>query len=123
PMSELDLVIFDCDGVLVDSEIIAARVEAGLLAEAGFEIDPLDYAARFAGMGFKDVLIRLEKESEIPFQLRLIDEAEKLLDKRLEREIKAIDGALQVVASLGIKSCICSNSSGKRLEFMLEHTG
>ena len=37
-MPQPDLVIFDCDGVLVDSEIIAARVEAELLTAAGFEI-------------------------------------------------------------------------------------
>ena len=41
-MTTTDLVIFDCDGVLVDSEIIAARVEADLLTSAGFEISPED---------------------------------------------------------------------------------
>ena len=39
-MPQPDLVIFDCDGVLVDSEVIAARVEAELLTQAGFEITP-----------------------------------------------------------------------------------
>lgn len=39
-MPQPDLVIFDCDGVLVDSEIIAARVEAELLTLAGYEIRP-----------------------------------------------------------------------------------
>ncbi len=39
-MPEPDLIIFDCDGVLVDSEIIAARVEAELLTAAGYEISP-----------------------------------------------------------------------------------
>ena len=37
-MTAPQLVIFDCDGVLVDSEIIAARVEADMITEAGFPI-------------------------------------------------------------------------------------
>ena len=44
----IDLVIFDCDGVLVDSEIIAARVEAELLTAAGFEISPEEIAETYA---------------------------------------------------------------------------
>ncbi len=43
PMPQPDLIIFDCDGVLVDSEIIAARVEAELLTLAGFEITPRSF--------------------------------------------------------------------------------
>ena len=46
----VELVIFDCDGVLVDSEIIAARAETALLAQIGIEIDPIEFAGRFAGL-------------------------------------------------------------------------
>ena len=47
-MSTIDLVIFDCDGVLVDSEIVAARVEAEMLSAAGFDIAPEELARRYA---------------------------------------------------------------------------
>ncbi|HEV7416804.1 MAG TPA: HAD-IA family hydrolase [Tianweitania sediminis] len=119
-MPQPDLVIFDCDGVLVDSEIIAARVDAGLLSAAGYPIDADDYAERFAGLTFRDILLRVEAESQIPFQARLIDESERLLDERLRAEVRAIEGAHEAVASVQTKRCICSNSKLHRLQFMLE---
>jgi HAD superfamily hydrolase (TIGR01509 family) len=119
-MPQPDLVIFDCDGVLVDSEIIGARVDSGVLTAAGYPIEAEDYAERFAGLTFKDVLLRVEAESQIPFQARLIDEAERLLDERLRAEVRALDGAHEAVASVQGKRCICSNSKLHRLEFMLE---
>lgn len=119
-MPQPDLVIFDCDGVLVDSEIISARVDAGLLTAAGYPIDAEDYAERFAGLTFRDILQRVEAESEIPFQARLIDESERLLDDRLRAEVRALDGAHEAVASVTGKRCICSNSKLHRVQFMLE---
>lgn len=44
------LIMFDCDGVLVDSEIIAAQVDSEHLAEIGFKITPEDVIRRFVGL-------------------------------------------------------------------------
>ncbi|HZP18578.1 MAG TPA: HAD family hydrolase, partial [Bauldia sp.] len=44
------LILFDCDGVLVDSEIIAARVDADHLRKVGYEITPQEVTHRFAGL-------------------------------------------------------------------------
>jgi HAD superfamily hydrolase (TIGR01509 family) len=117
-----DLVIFDCDGVLVDSEIIAARVEAELLTAAGYEIAPEEISEAYAGLTFKDILIRIEEKSSIPFQASMIDRAEELIDRRLKREVRAIDGAHQAVAAVTAPRCVCSNSRKERIEFMLERT-
>ena len=54
------LIIFDCDGVLVDSEIIAARVEAAMISEAGFAITPEEMMERYSGLTSKDILLRIE---------------------------------------------------------------
>lgn len=121
-MSPVDLVIFDCDGVLVDSEIIAARVEAELLTEAGYPIEPEDLARLYAGLTFRDILLRIEQTSQQLFQASLIGEAEKLVDRRLRAEVRAIEGAYEAVASVTGKRCVCSNSSAARLEAMLERT-
>lgn len=121
-MSSIDLVIFDCDGVLVDSEIIAARIEADLLTKAGYPIEAEDLARVYAGLTFKEIMLRIEQESSQLFQATLIDEAEKLVDRRLAAEVRAIDGAHEAVASVAVKRCICSNSSTARLESMLTRT-
>ena len=109
-MSGIDLVIFDCDGVLVDSEIIAARVEAELLTAAGYPIEAEELARLYSGLTFKDIMLRIEQESQQLFQASLIAEAEDLVDRRLRAEVRAIDGAAEAVASVTGKRCICSNS-------------
>ena len=121
-MTNVDLVIFDCDGVLVDSEIIAARVEAELLTAAGYEIDAEELAQTYAGLTFRDIMLRIEKESQQLFQATLIEEAENLIDRRLEAEVRAIEGAHEAVAAVTAKRCICSNSSTARLRMTLGKT-
>jgi HAD superfamily hydrolase (TIGR01509 family) len=122
-MTQPDLVIFDCDGVLVDSEIIAARVDAELLTNAGFPIDPEEVAERYAGLTFHDILLAVEKEADVPLKASLIDDEKRLLDRRLAAEVRAIEGARDAVARTPYPRCICSNSSGDRLEMMLTKTG
>ncbi len=121
-MPQPDLVIFDCDGVLVDSEIIAARVEADLLTEAGYEISAEEIAETYAGLTFKDIMVAVEEKACIPFQISMIDRAEALIDKRLKNEVRAIDGVHQAVAAVTAPHCICSNSRTERIEFVLERT-
>lgn len=121
-MTQPDLVIFDCDGVLVDSEIIAARVEADLLTAAGFPISAEELAEVYAGLTFKDIMLRIEEQSQIPLQASLIDQAEKLVDRRLEAEVRAVDGVHEAVAAVAVQRCICSNSSAARLEMTLGKT-
>ena len=121
-MPQPDLVIFDCDGVLVDSEIVAARVEAELISAAGYAITAEEIAETYAGLTFKDILMSIEERSGTPFQISLIDRAEELVDQRLRRDVRAIEGVHEAVASVARPRCICSNSRTERIEFMLERT-
>lgn len=122
-MSGFDLIIFDCDGVLVDSEIIAAEVESGLLRAAGYPITPEEMGERFAGLTWRDILFAVERESSIPLSASLLDKSEKLLDERLARDVQIIPGAAEAVAKIAIKRCICSNSGSARLATMLKKVG
>ena len=121
-MPQPDLVIFDCDGVLVDSEILAARIEAALITEAGFPIEHEEISEAYAGLTFKDILLKIEERSQIPFQASLIDRAEGLIDKALAREVQAIEGVAQAVRSVTVPRCICSNSRTERINISLERT-
>ncbi|MEI9404215.1 HAD family phosphatase [Mesorhizobium argentiipisi] len=119
-MPQPDLVIFDCDGVLVDSEIIAARVDAELLTSAGFEISAEELAETYAGLTFKDIMLRVEEKSRIPLQASLIDREEELVDRKLRADVRIIDGAREAVAAVTAPRAVCSNSRTERVEFMLE---
>ena len=117
------LVIFDCDGVLVDSEIIAARVEAKLISDAGIMISAEEIAERYSGLTFANILMEIERDSSVPLQASLMEKCEAEVDKRLKRELKPIDGARDALLGAGHKRCICSNSSDERLAMELEVTG
>ena len=110
-MSSFELTLFDCDGVLVDSEIIAAKVESKLLTEAGYPISVEEMGERFAGMTWKNILLQVESEASIPLSASLLDKSEKLLDMRLERDVKIIEGVKFALSRLTTPRCICSNSS------------
>lgn len=118
----IDLVIFDCDGVLVDSEIIAARVEAELLTAAGYEISAEELAETYSGLNFKEIMLRVEETAGIPLQASMLDEAQRQVDQRLQRDVQAIEGAREAVLSVSPR-CICSNSSQARLDITLTKTG
>ncbi len=118
-MSSPALIIFDCDGVLVDSEIIAARVDAALLTEAGYPIEPAEVGERFAGLTFRDILEEVERSAGIPVSASLMDRANAELDRRLAREVRAVDGAAEMLASMTTPWCICSNSSRARIDITL----
>jgi HAD superfamily hydrolase (TIGR01509 family) len=122
-MPQPDLVIFDFDGVLVDSEIIAARIEAEMITQAGYEITGAELSELYAGLTFKDILLRIEEVAAIPFQASLIDQAEALVDQRLRTDVRVIEGARGAVASVKSSRCICSNSRAERIAFMAEKTG
>ena len=122
-MEGFDLIIFDCDGVLVDSEIIAADVESKLLTEAGYPISIEEMGERFAGMTWQNILFQVEREASIPISASLLDKSEKLLDMRLEQDVQAIADVEAALSRLKLKRCICSNSSTARLEMMLGKVG
>jgi len=118
-----DLIIFDCDGVLVDSEIIAAEVESKLLTDAGYPISTEEMGERFAGMTWRNILFEVEREASIPLSASLLDKSEKLLDLKLANDVQAIPGVPLALSRLPMPRCICSNSSAARLDMMLSKVG
>ena len=121
-MADLDLVIFDCDGTLVDSEFLAAQIESEHLRNAGFDISAEAFAERFAGMTTKEILFEVEREANIPLQASLLDATQSELDRRMPLEAEAIWGAHEALAKITVPMCVCSNSPTERLEAMLLRT-
>jgi HAD superfamily hydrolase (TIGR01509 family) len=122
-MNGFDLIIFDCDGVLVDSEIIAVQVESRLLSDAGYPISPEEMSERFAGMNWKDALMVIEKEIDIPLSASLIDKSKAILDAKLASDVEMVPGVKDALAKMTLPRCICSNSGQDRLTMMLTKVG
>lgn len=121
-MADLDLVIFDCDGTLVDSEYLAAQIESEQLNKAGFNITPEEFAERFAGLTTKEILFEVEREANIPLQASLLETTQNELNSRLPKEVEAIWGAHEALDKIDVPMCVCSNSPQSRLEAMLIKT-
>ena len=117
------LTIFDCDGVLVDSEIIAARVDAEHLTQAGYAITPEEVAHRFAGLTAEQMFAIAAQELGRPIPAEALARQRAELDARLAAEVEAVAGAHEVLDALDGPRCICSNSSSARLRLTLAKTG
>ncbi|HUH84066.1 MAG TPA: HAD family phosphatase [Stellaceae bacterium] len=118
----IDLVIFDCDGVLVDSEVIASRAVAETLQAIGHAIAPEWVAERFAGMSNKDMYALLEREfGTLPtaFDAAMNRRAAAIF----ARELKAMAGVEAVLAGLTMRACVASSSTPEGLARKLEWTG
>ncbi|MEM1364268.1 MAG: HAD-IA family hydrolase [Pseudomonadota bacterium] len=122
-MAPIDLIIFDCDGVLVDSEMIAAKVEAEMFNAWGYEIDWQDFAARFAGMTTESILQTVADEMERPVEASVYDDIQTEIEERLTNELEMIRGVDLALDKLETPRCICSNSSDERLAMMLRKVG
>lgn len=117
------LVIFDNDGVLVDSEVIAAQVNAEAFARHGYEISAEDMTARFAGYTGEEIVSLVEDEMGRGLPDDLLPEAETEIDARLARELKIVDGVAEMLDRLEAAVAVCSNSGPERLEASLKKTG
>ncbi|WP_181705888.1 HAD family hydrolase [Chthonobacter rhizosphaerae] len=116
------LIIFDCDGVLIDSEIIAAQVNAEILTEYGFEITAAEMNSRFVGLTGPQIVAIIEEELGRSLPDEFKDRADDEIDRRLGA-VKAIVGIHELLDTLDWPRCICSNSSTRRLKLSLEAAG
>jgi HAD superfamily hydrolase (TIGR01509 family) len=117
------LVIFDCDGVLIDSEILSARVDSDLLREIGYEIEPLELAHRFAGVTTEGIFRAIGEEIGRAVPKDLIGRAQKETDRLLAKDVQPIAGVHEMLDLLEDPRCICSNSRGERLRVSLTPSG
>ena len=116
------LFMFDCDGVLVDSEIIAAAVDAEHLAKVGFEITPEEVIRRFAGLTSVDIIEIIESEIGRPLSPDYLKGQRAALDIRLQAEIQPVKGVHEMLDMIDGQICVCSNSSSERLKMTMTPT-
>jgi HAD superfamily hydrolase (TIGR01509 family) len=116
------LIVFDCDGVIVDSEIIAGAVDAELLSEFGYEISLAEVNHRFAGLTSREIAAIVEGETGRLLPDEFFERARTEIDHRLAAEVKAIPGVNEVLDRLDGPRCLCSNSSSERIQIALKKT-
>ena len=116
-------VIFDCDGVLVDSEGLSAGVLMGMMAEIGLPITDEIFRTDFLGRSFasaaKRVLQRFGRPMPDDFQMR---DRGRLLE-RMRHDLKPMAGVTEVLETIRLPYCLATSSSPERLTTSLQVTG
>ena len=122
-MQDFDLVIFDCDGVLIDSEIISARMLVAELARLGLEID-LTYVERnFLGRSYPVVMETIRRE----FGLNLPPDFETRYRENLlavfRSDLRVVPHVQDVLLAMAVPFCVATSSSPRRVELSLGLVG
>jgi HAD superfamily hydrolase (TIGR01509 family) len=117
------LVIFDCDGVLVDSEVITKRVFAGMLNELGVAITVEQTFEKFVGRSMAQCLEIIAgllgrgvpEDFACQYQLRIAEV--------LKSELKAVPGIVEALDAIQAPYCVASNGSHEKMQITLGVTG
>jgi len=121
-MKPFELVIFDCDGVLVDSEIIVNRVFIGLLNELGLTVTMDDMFEEFVGrsMEYCKNLVEEKLGKKVPdeFVQRFQHESKAAL----ESELKAVAGIQAALDAIQLPYCVASSGSHEKMKMTLGMT-
>ena len=118
-----DLLIFDCDGVLIDSESIVCRVEVEGLAEIGYHIELERFMERFIGKAAKDGRAMIEAELGRKLPPDFSAETARRVADAFVRELTAMPGVAEALAALPLAKCVASSSLPDRLSLTLGLTG
>lgn len=117
------LVIFDCDGVLVDSEPIALRLLLETLAEAGLALDADVARDRFLGRSLASTREILAEDFGLTLSDAALGDMRRLLHAAFRAELRPIPGVAETLAALERPVCVASSSQPERIELSLRVTG
>jgi HAD superfamily hydrolase (TIGR01509 family) len=125
-MSKPSWVVFDCDGVLVDSESIAARTLSRFLTHRGWPLTPAEITAQFKGQSLRETQATVEAQLGSRLAKTWLYDLAMVTALDFAKELKPIPGVAEVLGALqkrGIPFCLASQSTLERIELSLRLTG
>lgn len=123
----ISAIIFDCDGVLVDSEVLAHEVETEILGGIGLHYDRHEFTTRFMGMSDKAFYEALEADGRERLGRSIIGEIRPAIGEGMRiaiaQRLTEVPGALRAVASVRHAKAVASSSTVHHLGIKLRKTG
>ena len=117
------LIIFDCDGVLVDSEHIATRVLQNVLDEAGWTLSEAETEKRFMGRSRQAAIEIIEAQLGRPVAETFVPGWQARIFEAFRQELRPVPGIEAALARLTAPVCVASGSDPARIRLSLELTG
>lgn len=118
-----ELVIFDCDGVLVDSEMIANSVLAEQLTQRGLKMTAADCRQHFTGISMASVRAKVERELGRPLEPEFEQTLRALDAQAFEKDLKAVPGIEETLEAIPVPVCLASSGSPEKIANSLRLTG
>jgi HAD superfamily hydrolase (TIGR01509 family) len=118
-----DLIIFDCDGVLVDSEVISCRVHADVLTRYGYPITAQEVRERFLGRSAYDATAEVERELGRPLGKTYDLERRTTLLAALADTVEAIPHLHDALEAIDARMCVASSAAHEKIFTTLSRTG
>lgn len=118
-----DLVIFDCDGVLVDSEPIANHILTTMLNEAGLVITYEETCRQFTGLSNEACIAEAERMLGSPLSPTFLDEFLERELETLRKGVEPVPGVVDVLTDLRMPVCVASSGMPEKIRTTLGGTG
>ena len=125
-IDQFDLIIFDCDGVLVDSERLSLRVDSIFLERLGWPMGEAEIIERFVGRSDADMRAEIEERTGRPIPADIDREFDRVYRETFEAELRPVDGiaeALDEIVAAGVPICVASSGGHAKIRRSLELTG
>ncbi len=119
----IDLILFDLDGVLVDSEPISTRVLMGMLAEVGLPMSAEAAEQQFMGRSRAESVAWMEQHLGRAVPENFLDRWQQQIFEAFRRELKPVPGIETALDQITIPSCVASGSDPARIQLSLELAG
>ena len=119
----MELIIFDCDGTLVDSEFLCNLAMELQLAEMGFKVDATELTIEYRGVSLTKIMSSLEARLSTTFPSDFEAQYRLKVSSLFEQHLKPNEGVIELIESLTIPFCIASSGPRQKIEHALKVTG
>jgi HAD superfamily hydrolase (TIGR01509 family) len=118
-----ELIIFDCDGVLVDSEVLSMAILGDLIAASGIEMQPETVQALFQGRSLASTVKDLQASHQVDISEKDLADMNTRLFASFKAALEPIPGVRQFINRLTLPFCVASSSTPDRIRYSLKLTG
>ena len=119
----IELVIFDCDGVLVDTERIAVRIDVQVLAQLGWAVTEAEVVERFVGLSDGTMREAIEAHTGRRLAHDWEQEFQHLYRAAFAEHLTAVDGVVDALDGITHQTCVASSGTHEKMRFTLGLTG